>query len=241
MQVLSAAEYERLTDGAEILARDDYGIKVLRQSNGTIFKLFRLKRKLSSAVLWPYALRFERASKQLAALKIPTVEVSGVYKIPSIKRHVVIYRELPGAMLRSVLAANDNSNKYIARLAAFISTLHERGVYFRGIHLGNIVVLENDNMGLIDVSEARVKSRKLGACLRARNFRPLVSYEEDRVALSKHGICRFINEYLAYAKLSSISRKMFLAKLGSIHGIYKKACLEILDNKSAVTDGELEI
>ena len=49
---LSAAELERLCTGAEVLEQDAHGLKVLRLPDGDMLKLFRVKRRWSSARLY---------------------------------------------------------------------------------------------------------------------------------------------------------------------------------------------
>jgi hypothetical protein len=58
MQKLDHTAYLNMRDGAEVLEADRHGDKVLRLTDGTMLKLFRRKRVLSSALWAPYAQRF---------------------------------------------------------------------------------------------------------------------------------------------------------------------------------------
>ncbi len=63
---------------------------------------------------------------------------------------------------------------------AFMATLHERGIYFRSAHLGNIVLTPEHQLGLIDIADMRVYRRPLRKTLRLRNFKHMVRYPQDR-------------------------------------------------------------
>ena len=128
-----------MIEGARVISFDYYGDKVLELPDGRMVKLFRLKRRLSSALIWPYAKRFERGAGLLRELNIPTVEVVAGYRVKSLGRHAVVYRPLEGERLRDALKDSKKSNDLLARFSAFLAELHEKGVYFRAIHFGNVI------------------------------------------------------------------------------------------------------
>lgn len=78
MQQLALSAYESLRDGAEVLEADRYGDKVLRLTDGNFLKLFRRKRLLSSAALYPYAQRFADNAQALKELGIPCPQTIAV-------------------------------------------------------------------------------------------------------------------------------------------------------------------
>ncbi|MGH8426151.1 MAG: toluene tolerance protein, partial [Pseudomonas fluorescens] len=55
MQALDHTRYLALREGAQVLEADGSGDKVLRLTDGSILKLFRRKRLLTSAAWYPYA------------------------------------------------------------------------------------------------------------------------------------------------------------------------------------------
>jgi len=61
-----------------------------------------------------------------------------------------------------------------------VRQLHERGVYFRSLHLGNVVRTPDGRLGLIDISDVRVHRRPLGRLLRARNLRRMQRMAAER-------------------------------------------------------------
>ena len=122
-------------------------------------QLFRRKRLLSSAALRPYAQRFHRNSEGLRKRDINTVTVQQVYRCPSIQRDIVTYNYLEGRMLRDVI--KQANPQLVQRLAAFIAELHRKGVYFRSLHLGNILLLPDGALGLIDIAQISFRGSPL--------------------------------------------------------------------------------
>jgi hypothetical protein len=76
LQTLGPERYAPLLRDSSVLERDDHGGNVLLTPDGRIVKLFRGKRRLSSAVLRPYAERFHRNAVRLREMGIRTVSVA---------------------------------------------------------------------------------------------------------------------------------------------------------------------
>lgn len=155
-----------------MLERDAHGIKVARLPSGTILKLFRRKRLLSSAAWRPYAQRFVHNAQALTALAVPTVGVRAYWHCPQSQRHVVAYRPLDGEVLRDRLGKNEAVDW--PGLARFVACLHGQGVYFRSLHSGNIVCVPQGGFGLIDIADLRLLRGPLRTTRRIRNLRPLL-------------------------------------------------------------------
>ena len=183
MKLISYEQYLALHNDAEILASDSFGEKVLRLKDGSIIKLFRTKRIISSALFYPYALRFVHNSSKLKNLGINTVTVINAFKIPSIKRTAVHYKELEGDTLRNHIMHHSLNGNIVQKLAAFIAKLHNEGVYFRSIHFGNILIISDKGFGLIDIADMKTKGRPLSLRERTRNFFHLTRYEIDKKSL----------------------------------------------------------
>jgi tRNA A-37 threonylcarbamoyl transferase component Bud32 len=137
---ISHEEYQALRAGAQVLSFDEHGEKVLRTPDRRIIKLFRRKRLISTALFFPYAMRFSRAAEKLHLLGVAAPQVQAVHFIPSIKRHAVIYAEMPGVNLRTALEDQSQNAQLLMKLAEFMAGLHGKGVYFRAIHFGNVFV-----------------------------------------------------------------------------------------------------
>ncbi len=207
LRTLSTEAFERLRNSSETLSRDAFGDKVLRTGDGIILKLFRTKHCLSSARLYSYARRFVRNARRLRKLAIPTVEVRDVRRLSSPPRDVVFYRELAGDPLRDSLAAAapDEARHMLLGFADFVARLHRKGVYFRSLHLGNVLILPDTGFGLIDISDLRVRRRPLGLRARARNFRHLMRRAEDAALIEHIGSEEFFSEYCRQAGLGLLN------------------------------------
>jgi len=195
LKKLPYEKYLVLRDGAEILASDSFGEKVLRLKDGTITKLFRTKRIISSALLYPYATRFVENAAKLKDMGIRTVTIIDSYKIPAIKRTAVHYMELEGETLRNHIMHYPLNGDIAKKLAAFIARLHNEGVYFRSVHFGNLLITPDNSFGLIDIADMKIKSHSLNIGKRIRNFYHLTRYDIDRNSLKQQKEI-FIREYL---------------------------------------------
>ena len=163
-------------------------------------KLFRIKRLLSSARIIPRAKRFQRNVERLQSREIPTIELKAVYKIPSIARTAVHYHYLAGMTLREFCEKGAFPPLLAQRLGTFLASLHQKGIYFRSIHFGNMVLMPDDRIGLIDVLDIRFRRSPLSGRLRRRNLRHLFRYRVDIDCLAPVRY-NFIDAYCASARL----------------------------------------
>lgn len=174
MKKIDREEYLAMREGAEVLESDPHGDKVLRLADGTLLKLFRRKRLVSSAAVIPYAQRFVNNAAKLAKLGVPVPEVIDVMRIRKMARDAVHYEPLAGKTLREMLAegiAPDRKQELKSAFTRLVIKLHDNGIYFRSLHIGNVVCTPDDRLGLIDFSDMRVYPWRLGTYLRARNMR----------------------------------------------------------------------
>ncbi len=169
-----------------MIEKDGYGDKVIRLANGNYFKLFRRKRIFSSALFSPYSSRFIKNAKRLDQLGVPTVLPLDLYSVPHIHRTAVQYKPLPGTTIRDEIKKAGNYGDLLKSLGEFLAKLHEQGIYFRSVHLGNIVVLETNDFGLIDVADLKFHRRPLSRIKRQRNFKHLLRPPEDALALQPY-------------------------------------------------------
>ncbi|MDT3736057.1 MAG: lipopolysaccharide kinase InaA family protein [Denitratisoma sp.] len=183
MQILEHDDYLALRAGARVLERDRFGEKVLALADGSYLKLFRRKRLISSAAWYPYAQRFADNAAALAARGIPCPSVDGVYRIPAIRRDAVRYRPLEGRTLRQLVSEGAATAEVRKQLGAFVAALHAAGVYFRSLHLGNIVLTPDGALGLIDIADLRAGPRPLPAHRRRRNLQHMLRDGNDRAWL----------------------------------------------------------
>lgn len=181
MQSLSSEQFAAMRKDAEVVEKDGHGEKVLRLSDGTYLKLFRRKSWLSKTVLFPPAARFAANAAELERLGIPCPRIISLYKLSNPYRSVVHYEPLEGTTLRQLLNEHPSIEQLelFGMLAELITHLHELGVYFRSLHLGNIVLTPAGELGLIDISDMRCLGKPLSKRLKKRNLRHLFRYGDE--------------------------------------------------------------
>lgn len=201
-QSIDAGGFDRLLSKGTVLEQDQFGPKVVALDGDRIGKLFRRKRFVSSALWYSYAARFVANSERLRNLGYAAPRVIATFVCRAKRRHLVIYEKLAGSTLRQSLAdPRTIPNQLLDKLATLMSELHDDGIYFRSLHLGNILLSPTGQLGLIDVADTRFRSRPLSLRERRRNFRPLLQNAVDRSLLGKPGIRYLIREYGARSRL----------------------------------------
>ncbi|MDP7349035.1 MAG: hypothetical protein QF735_12405 [Phycisphaeraceae bacterium] len=215
--LLSDDEFQQLTDGAEVIAQTRFGNGALRAPDGRIIKILRPQRLLSSGFFRPQAHRFVAAARRLGEMGIPAPRVTDVYRITSENRYVLRYHPVPGVELR-----NAATEDHLLAFACFIADLHGRGIYFRGLHLGNVVVDDAGRFGLIDCAATCFGRRPLPVARRARNFRPLAVTKNDIDLLRQVGLTRFFDAYLDTADLTPTTRHRLMTAVAATHPAYKE-------------------
>lgn len=207
-------ELSRLREGARVLERDLRGEKVLLTPDQYIIKLFYPRRRFTSASIYPYALRFWRNAQKLHKKGITTVTCEQLRHDRENGRHVITYPLLAGTTLRDCLETSPDIDAHMQELSAFLARLHGKGILFRSIHLGNVLVLEQGGFGLIDIADMSIQRRPLGLFKRARNFRHLLHDQADRDSLEHYGYVRFLEEYEADAGIHGLRRRLFRTLIG---------------------------
>ena len=183
MTTVEHQEYLALKAGAEVLEADLHGEKVLRLSDGTILKLFRRKRLVTSAAWYPYAQRFVDNAEALAQQGVPVPRVIAALRIPDVKRDAVHYQPLEGVTLRQLVRQGLDPKTELALkqcFTEFVIHLHALGVYFRSLHLGNVILTPSGQLGLIDFSDLRIYPFSLPVFMRRRNLQRMLGIEGEQ-------------------------------------------------------------
>lgn len=182
MRIVTAKELQDWLSHGEVLEKDSHGPKVVRLSNGQLLKIFRSRRLRLLARLRPEAIRFDDRARRLQALGIHTPTIHETCWIDRAKLiSACLYEPLAGEPLDRLFRENRQEfDLLLPQLAAYIHQLHQRGIYFRSLHLGNILRTPDATFGLIDFLDIRFKGRPLGRTMVRRNFRHLQSYLERR-------------------------------------------------------------
>jgi O-antigen ligase/tRNA A-37 threonylcarbamoyl transferase component Bud32 len=206
VQKLSATDLQGMSREAQIIEEDGLGPKVLRLNDGTFLKLFRRRRWYTSGSFNPYSERFAVNSEQLRQMGIPTPQVLNLYRLAD-GSSAVHYAPLPGHTLRQVLqsiTAPAVRQALVERFGKFMAQLHEKGVYFRSLHLGNVLVLEDGEFGLIDLADLRVYPTPLSLSLRQRNLRHMQRYTVDKRWLFEDHFEALLQGYATMASKSAV-------------------------------------
>lgn len=187
MKRLPPARFDEWRQTASVLEKDRFGDKVLKLADGTFLKIFRRKSLLSKTLFNPPAQRFAANAASLRSRGVPCPEVIAIYRMDQPFRSLVHYHPLPGVTLRQLVQSGSTMDveEVLKRLPNFIRTLHEAGVYFRSLHLGNIVLTPEGKFGLIDISDLRCFPRPLSRWLRSRNYKHLLRYTQDWEAIDE--------------------------------------------------------
>jgi hypothetical protein len=189
---LSQTDFDRLTLGAKVLEADSHGAKVYLLGDGNIFKVFRRKRLISSALLRPYSQRFIDNAMRLAELGFPTLEVISHHKLPLPGRTAVLYRPLPGeTLLRLSRDAGFSWDDHLPQLIELIRRMHRSGIYFRSLHLGNVVQTPEGPLGLIDVADMRFLRGPLPVRMVRRNIQHMARYIEREEQARQFPLAQF--------------------------------------------------
>ena len=174
---LPQATLNQMIEGARILEADSYGPKVYLLQDGNILKLFRRKRLFSSALFRPYSKRFIDNAARLEQLGVPTLQVLDFYRLGQPGMTAVLYQPLPGETLRQVASKEGfDWQQTLPALVELIRSLHTSGIYFRSLHLGNIVITPDNRFGLIDVADMRFFRGPLPRHLIKRNLQHFARY-----------------------------------------------------------------
>ncbi|MDH0746573.1 toluene tolerance protein [Pseudomonas sp. GD03842] len=201
MRALAYPDYQALRKDAEVIEADAFGDKVLRLTDGNFMKLFRRKRLVSSAALFPYAKRFANNASTLHKRGIPCPDVLETYRVGEIARDVVHYRPLPGRTLRQLIAEPGyfNDEALLRKFGRFVAELHNQGIYFRSLHLGNVVMTPDNEFGLIDIADMKTLRRPLRKSLCLRNFQHMRRYKGDHAWLLQNHGDLFFEAYIEHS------------------------------------------
>lgn len=128
----------------------------------------------------------------------------------------VRYVPLTGKTLREVTKVRMLSLEESLRLGEFIAELHQNGVHFRSLHLGNIVLGKDGAMGLIDVADMSIYPWPLWCNTRVRSFSHLHRYP-DQVHILGHEAWKIIERtYFENAHIGKACRRRLQQHLHKI-------------------------
>lgn len=216
MEKLSRLQFKQLIEGARALASGGRGTQVYLTVDNKVVKLFRQKGLLTSNRLWPYALRFRRNAERLKVLGFHSVTVETVAQCHALNLHLAVYPLLPGQTIRELAATRtDQQQRALERLPAYLCALHHNGVYYKALHLGQILVQADGSFALIDIHSSKFRARPISVNNRISNFFNIMRYAEDHASLTRYGMTRFFGDYLHGCQLGEKHKAKLLSKLRS--------------------------
>ncbi len=198
MKTIHNHELDKLIAAGNILEEDSHGPKVVLLSQERYLKIFYQKNALSMAKLRSRAKQFSANAKKLKKRAITTVGILDVFRTHSPRRDCVCYHGIPGKTVRQVLASTTDKAELSYQLGQYVAQLHDAGVMFRSLHMGNIIQLEDGSFGLIDIADMRINVFSLHRSQRKRNFQHVFRYHQDRDAID---LAAFEAGYLASCPL----------------------------------------
>lgn len=206
MKTITSTELDRICNNGKAIDMKGGYPAVVIHPNDTITKLWaRKKGFFSSATFDPYSNRFVRNADELAKRDIIVPKILNHFRLEKSHIQLVTYTSLPGQSIRELIHSEPNKID-LATLSSYINSLHQKGILFGGMHLGNIIQMEN-GYGLIDFTDVRFYKRPLSDKQRASNLRVPLRYQEDISAMEKAGLPNLIDTYLAASDLDAASQQ----------------------------------
>jgi len=217
---ISATQLAHWLQNSRVIEEDGHGVKVAELKDGRFLKLFR-RRNLFSAALWgASSRRFSDNAQRLRSLGITAPTVEEIVLVPPARLDGVVYRPLPGETLRNRWRVVTDAQRAadIRQFGEFLGTLHQSGIYFRSIHMGNVLMLPDGRLGLIDVSDMSFSLQPLSRWKRQRNLRHMLRYKEDRNFLAAQHAPALLSGYSDRCgiKLASGIKKSLEAKAQAV-------------------------
>jgi hypothetical protein len=210
MKTISQQELEALCqNGKAIDSKGGYPAVVLHP-DGTVTKFWaRKKGFFSSSTISPYSTRFIKNAAELTRRGVIAPEIISHAKLEHSHVRIVTYRSLPGESIRELLKENP-THVDIPRLAEYIFQLHEKGISFGGMHLGNIIQRPNDQgYGLIDFTDVKFYSKPVSLLRRAANLATPLRYQDDVKRITESGLPSLQQCYLDLLKLDEVNTQCF--------------------------------
>ncbi len=185
----------------------DLGHRKTFYKKNEIIKIFNVRGYISSGFFNTYASRIIKNSIKLKDHEISSIEITNELAFQYNNRlSGVSYKYIPGKTYRDL--GNKITKEMITDLAKYISIIHKKGIYFRAMHLGNIL-LHNKKLFLIDIAKIHFYPWPLFIFTRARAFRRMIKYKDD---IEHFGLINYkylVSEYMVSSKFNSFERIRF--------------------------------
>jgi hypothetical protein len=131
------------------------------------------------------------------------VQCKRLYHFANSTDTAVLYAPLAGYTVKKLVEADLLNREMAMALGMFIARLHQLGIHFRSLHMGNILVMPDGQYGLIDISDMSIYPWPLFCNTRIRNFRHLCRYPDDIRKLGQLSWSGVLDGYFSSGNLSS--------------------------------------
>ncbi len=212
MKVLSRTQLREYVAGHRVLSGTPERPGILRTSDDRIIKAFYTRekqKKISRNLIRPRAKRFAANGRNLERLGVVAPRVEELVFCREIPVHMVRYPVIDGGDVRKLCEREDDSG--LELLAGYLADLHRQGVYFRGIHLGNVMKTGEGSLALLDIADLQTSRRALSPWKRARNIAHLFNADEEH--FTAFGPARFLSEYFEASGLGSWQQELLRMRM----------------------------
>jgi len=216
MKTISSAELDALCLHGKAIDKKSGYPAVILHPDGTATKIWaRKKGFFSSSTLRPYSLRFIKNATELIKRGIEAPEILNHAKLENSHVRIVTYKTLPGTSIRELLKSSPEQVNIIT-LTEYIAELHQKGISFGGMHLGNIIQRSGDQgYGLIDFTDVKFYNHPLTLTQRAANLYAPLRYREDTERIKRARLPDLLTSYLNHLSLSKSEELQALAMFKS--------------------------
>lgn len=183
---------------------------LLLTRDNEIVKSFYRRKRLSSSLFLPQARRFVSNSLKLLEKNIRAPIAKEVIYCPDVPVHFVVYDRLDGEDFREL--CEKNRIETLVHLPGYLAELHHKGIYFRAVHLGN-VLFDGVDLSLLDISDLSTSASPVGLFKRARNIAHLLNTEDDKAYFASYGVSQFLVEYEQAASICGLAKRWFRFRL----------------------------
>ncbi|MDG1205015.1 MAG: hypothetical protein P8N51_06550 [Pseudomonadales bacterium] len=211
MQKIDHHELDQFIEANSLLFGTVQRPGIMLTSKNEIVKFIYPRKKFSKAIFFSQAANFEKNAKALLEKGITGPIVSKTAHCQAANTYYVVYEKLAGEEVRDL--CDQSQLQHLTELAHYLAELHDKGIYFRALHLGNVLKLEDGNFALIDIADLKTKSRSLSAFARGRNIAHMFNVSEDKVYFQQFGVNRFLEAYFQRAKLTDTKKGLLVWRM----------------------------
>ena len=201
---ITQEQFQQLVDSGKTIEQDSNGPKVVLLPHNNWLKIFypRGNSQLKQRVKALPQQRFIDNVTELQQRDIITLKPTAYLALEKSNVEMVCYEPVPGESIRNLLRQGPIDPSLTTQLANYIAKLHDKGIYFRSLHLGNVILMPSGELALIDIADMTFQKRPLSLWQRLRNLKHLLKFGETHAFREA-----LLQDYARAANLGSFSRR----------------------------------